>query len=429
MQKILQNILARLSKAILKKYHPEVVGITGSVGKTSAKEAIAHVLAARNSVRKNYKNYNNEIGLPLTIIGIEKSPGSSVFGWLGVISKAVRLVVVKDAQYPKTLVLEMGADKPGDIRYLTTLAPCAVGVLTYISHAHTEFFGSLEKIAVEKRIIISHLNKNGIAIINADNQLALDQAKYTKTRIITYGTKSGAVIVASDIRLSCSEGVESMGISFKVLYEGTVVPIFVPHVISPTVVSAVLAAIAVGIAHGMNLVEIGGALRSLQPLAGHMRPLAGIKNTILLDDTYNSSPDAVKSALSTTAQIPLVPGAERYAVLGDMLELGTETQRAHREIGFKVAELGFDVLITVGEASKVTAAAAKEAGIPDHHIASFDDSVAAGKFLQGIMKEGDVILIKGSQGSRMEKIVKEVMAEPLLAGELLVRQEAKWLQS
>ena len=143
---ILNWKLKMVAKMILKKYRPEIVGITGSVGKTSAKEKTAAILKSRFNVRSSYKNYNNEIGLPLTIIGIEKTPGKSILGWFGVFFKATGLLLKKDKNYPEILVLEMGADKPGDINYLTKIAPCNVGVLTYISHAHTEFFKTIKKI-------------------------------------------------------------------------------------------------------------------------------------------------------------------------------------------------------------------------------------------------------------------------------------------
>ncbi|MBU1613425.1 hypothetical protein KKC87_03280, partial [Patescibacteria group bacterium] len=164
-----------------------------------------------------------------------------------------------------------------------------------------------------------------------------------------------------------------------------------------------------------------------KPLAGHMRLIAGIKNTLIIDDTYNSSPDPSKSALETLTKINIKHVAERYAVLGDMLELGAETENLHREIGMRVAEHGIDFLITVGEASKHTAVSAREAGLDEHRVATFADSATAGKFLQDIIKEGDVILVKGSQGARMEKIVKEIMAEPLKSSELLIRQEPEWV--
>jgi len=427
LKSILQSILRFLSKRIIRKYNPDVVGITGSVGKTSTKEAIAVVLGSKFSVRASGKNYNNEIGMPLAIIGIEKAPGRSLAKWLEVFVKAFKLLMAKDKNYPEILVLEMGADKPGDIEYLTRIAPCKVGVLTFISHAHTEFFKTIKKIAQEKRVIISHLKKDGFAILNHDNEMVTQSARVTNAEVITFGFKEGADLQATDSRLIVDENSGwPTGVNAKVLYKGSLIPIFLPGAVSKARVYSAMAGLAVGSVFGVNMVEGAQALSSLLPLAGHMRILPGIKDTFLIDDTYNSSPEAVKAALETLALVQPKTGGERYAVLADMLELGGETENAHREIGFKVAELGIDFLITVGEASKHTAIAAREAGLEEHRVASFADSVSAGKFLQEKLKQGDVALIKGSQSTRMEKIVKEVMAEPLKAPELLVRQTGEW---
>jgi UDP-N-acetylmuramoyl-tripeptide--D-alanyl-D-alanine ligase len=218
-----------------------------------------------------------------------------------------------------------------------------------------------------------------------------------------------------------------MGTTFKVSYQGNVLPVFLPTIAAEHLIPAALAGLAVGTIFGINLVDGAARLRNLKPLPGHMRLIPGIKKTMLIDDTYNSSPEAAKSALLTLANFSVKDGAERYAVLGDMLELGGETINAHREIGFKVAELGIGFLVAVGEASKHTAAAAKEAGLEEHHVACFPDSNSAGRFLQDKLQEGDVALVKGSQSIRLEKMVKELMADPLHAKDLLVRQDGEWV--
>ena len=421
---LLQYWLKVFSKIILKKYKPDIVGITGSVGKTSAKEAIAAVLQSKFVVRRSTKNYNNEIGVPLAIIGVEKTPGKSVWGWLAVIFKAKKLILKRDKNYPEILVLEMGADKPGDIQYLTEFAPCKVGVLTFISHAHTEFFKTIKKIAQEKRIIISHLRQDGFAVLNFDNELVMQNANTTKAEIITYGFKEGADLQATDVNVLKDEQTGwPMGLNFKVLYKGSVVPVYLPGMIAKSAISTALSGLAVGTIFGVNLVEGAQALSKVEGLPGRMRLIPGIKGTLIIDDTYNSSPEAAKAAVEALAQVAVKEdGAKRYAALGDMLELGAETENAHRELGFKVAEMGIDYLITVGEAAKHTAQAAKEAGLGEHAIASFANSGEAGRFLQEKLKPGDVVLAKGSQGGRMEKLVKEVMAEPLQAANLLARQ-------
>ncbi len=425
---LVQYLLRVLSKKIIKKYKPDVIGITGSIGKTSTKEAITAVLTKSFFVRRSNKNYNNEFGLPLAVIGVEKSPNSSGFGWLGVLFKAIKLLCTRDKNYPDILVLEMGADKPGDIQYLTEIAPCKIGVLTFISHAHTEFFKTIKKIAQEKRVIVSHLQRDGFAVLNYDNELVLQCAQTTKAEVITYGFKQGADLRASDVKVIKDETTGwPKGLNFKVIYKGNIIPVFLPGVIAQPLINSALAALAVGIILGVNLIEGVQALRELPVLAGHLTIVPGIKNTLIIDDTCNSSPEPTKAALTAIKDIDIKPGDRRIAVLADMLELGKETENAHREVGFKVAEVGIDYLITVGEAAKHIALAAKEAGLNEDKIASFSDSVSAGKFLQEKLKEGDVVLVKGSQSMRMEKIVKEVMAEPLLAEKLLVRQGEEWI--
>jgi len=423
LRSFLQGLLSFFSKRIIKKYRPDIVGITGSVGKTSTKEATAIVLSCRFNVRKSAKNYNNEIGLPLTILGFDKSPGRSIWGWLKVFITGFKLILIKDKKYPDILVLEMGADKPGDIKHLVELAPPKVGVWTSIAHVHTEFFKTLKKIVLEKREIISSLSHDGYAVVNFDDDYVMENIDKTKAEIFTYGFKEGADLRASQINLLEGEN-GPKGINFKVFYKGNTVPVLLNGVVAEHLIPSCLAGLAIGLVFGVNLVDGAEELKKLEPISGHMRILKGIKNTLLIDDTYNSSPKASRSALETL--LKLETNSQRYAVLGDMLELGTETENAHREVGFKVSELEIDYLVTVGEASKNIALSAKEAGMSEDKIYSFADSVSAGKFLQEKIKEKDILLVKGSQSIRMEKIVKELMAEPLRAEELLVRQGEEW---
>ena len=424
---ILQYFLRVFSKKLISKYKPDVVGITGSAGKTSAKEAIAVVLSSRFSVRRSLKNYNNEIGVPLCIIGSDKAPGSSFVGWFIVLARAFKLLCVRDKNYPDILVIEMGADKSGDIQYLTELAPCKVGVLTSISHAHTEFFKTIKKIAQEKRVIISHLKRDGFAVMNFDNDMVMQQMKTTNAEVATYGFKQGADLMALELNIIQDEAREwPAGINFKVDYKGNIVPVFLPGSITKPLVYAALAGLSVGTVFGVNLVEAAHELKNLHPLPGHLTLIPGIKNTLILDDTYNSSPEPTKAALEALDGIEVRPGARKIVALADMLELGEETENAHREIGFRVAELEVDYLVTVGVAAKHIAQAAQEAGLPEDRIAKFKDSISAGRYLQEKLSEGDVVLAKGSQSMRMEKIVKEIMSDPLKAKDLLVRQESEW---
>ncbi|PIY97263.1 MAG: hypothetical protein COY66_00490 [Candidatus Kerfeldbacteria bacterium CG_4_10_14_0_8_um_filter_42_10] len=430
-RKILEKKLRILARAILKKYHPDIIGITGSVGKTSTKEAIYTVLKSKFTVRKNIKNYNNEIGVPLTIIGSE-SGNKSIFSWMLIFLKAAGLILFKDGRYPKILVIEMGADRPGDIAYLVKMAPCKIGVITAIGSAgpvHLEFFGKVENVVKEKSEIIRHLAPEGFALLNHDDQYVHPLKEKTKAKVISFGFSKEADIWASELvvseRLKMENSQPISGISFKINYGGNMVPIFLPGVLGRHQAYAALAAAAVGVIYNFNLVEVAESLKEFKSPPGRMNLIPGIKNTMIIDDSYNSSPVAALAALQVLASINLAGAHNKYAVLGDMSELGSYTEKGHAEVGQYVARAA-DVLITVGEKGKMIAEAARQHSMLSDRVFEFADSQEAGLFLQERIEEGDLILVKGSQSVRMEKIVKELMAEPLKAKQLLVRQDEAW---
>lgn len=432
MKKMVQNILRYFAGKILRKYQPKVIGITGSIGKTSTKEAIFVALSSEFRVYKSEKNYNNELGVPLSIIGADTG-GKSIFKWLGVFAHSLGLLLWRQKDYPEVLILEMGADHSGDIKYLTSFVQCDIGVITGVAPVHIEFFTTLENIAKEKGILVRSLDKTGVAVLNADDELVLGMAEGLKAKVISYGFSDKATLRAFEEKVSGQDvsgrdGVEAIrGVSFKISYAGNTVPFFLPSVVGQHSVNAALAAIAVGAALGVNLIKLAENLKNYHPPKGRMNLIDGIKYTLIIDDTYNSSPKPVMAALDVVKKVQLPTARHKYAVLGDMLELGNYTEKAHLEVGRRVAELGIDYLIAVGERSIQTANAAKAAGMNPDHVFTFDKAEEAGKFLQDRIEQGDLLLIKGSQGMRMEKVVKELMADPLKAKELLVRQEEKWL--
>ncbi len=428
-KKVLEWKLKILAGIVVRKYHPKIVGVTGSVGKTSTKDAIATVLRAGFRVRKNMKNYNNEIGVPLAILG-EESGGKNLFIWLGVFFRALRLICFRDANYPEVLVLEMGADKTGDIEYLTSFAPCTVGVVTAVSEVHLEYFKTLDRVITEKRKMVSQLFKEGFAVLNADDPSVLAMREKTRATVITYGFAETADV--RSLEATVSEGPINpdqaptgvSGISYKMSYRGSTVPVFLPSVLGSHQVLAGLAAAAVGISFGLNLHEIAGALKNFVSPPGRMNLLPGIKYTRIIDDSYNSSPRAAKAALDTLKALDV--RGRRIAALGEMAELGDATVREHEDVGRYAAKSGLDLLVVVGEKAKIIAQAAVEAGFAESNISMFPNAEEAGRYIQRELKEGDVVLVKGSQVARMEKITKELMAEPLRASELLVRQGLEW---
>ncbi|MFH1661840.1 MAG: UDP-N-acetylmuramoyl-tripeptide--D-alanyl-D-alanine ligase [Candidatus Falkowbacteria bacterium] len=428
MKKLIQLKLKILAKIILAKYKPEVIGITGSVGKTSAKEAIYTVLSAKFNVRRNIGNYNNEIGMPLTIIGAQ-SPGRSVFGWNFVFLNASKLILIKNKKNTKNLFLENGVDRKRDMDYLNSIVKCNIGVITLIGPVHLEFFGSINNIQKEKGKLIKSLKKSGWAILNYDDEKVREMEKMTKNKVLTYGFHEKADVKAQELVFSFEESKEIdnlLGINFKLNYNGAIAPVFLPAVIGYSAIYASLAGASLGITHSMNLVEISEALRKFNSPKGRMNLVKGVKNTLIIDDTYNSSPQSATSALEVASKIPLEEGARRFAVLGDMLELGSFSEEGHREVGRKVFRSKIDKLIVVGERSRDIARGAKRIGMLSDNVFHFANTYNAGKFIQERISQGDLILIKGSQGMRMEKIVKEIMAEPLRAKELLVRQGEEW---
>lgn len=419
MKGILGAKLRFFARLILRKYRPRIIAITGSVGKTSAKEAIFAVVSGKFSAWKSPSNYNNELGVPLSIIGV-KAAGKSFFRWLAVFARAKRMIFFP-YRYPKALVLEMGADHVGDIRKLTALARPSVAVVTAVSPAHLEFFGTMKHVIEEKGSLVEALAEDGVAILNRDDDAVFGMAALTRARKITFGFREGADVQAVEM----SERPDG-GVAFKLRQGGSTVPVTLLGVAGRQHVYAALAAAAVGKALGMNLVEIAEALRKYQAPPGRMRVLSGIKESLVIDDTYNSSPRAALEALLALERMAVARnGARGIAVLGDMLELGTATEDAHREVGARAAKTA-QVVAGVGEAARFLCDQAVKSGMPQEKVFHFHTAAEAGHWLQDEVKSGDVVLVKGSQGVRMERIVKEVMAEPLRAKELLVRQSDEW---
>ena len=248
MKKIIEKILANLAKKILKKYNPEIIGITGSVGKTSTKEAVFSVLKNDFNVRQSSKNYNTEIGVPLTIIDAE-SGGKNIFKWIGIIFKAWKLILFKNKSYPKILVLEMAADHPGDIEYLVKLAPLKIGVVTAIGPTHLEFFETIENLIQEKEKLVTSLKKQDWAILNADDNLVLPISKNVKSKVITFGLNSQAQIKATELNYEK----DGSGLMCKISDENSIAPAHFKNVLASSQISSILASISIAKIYKIDL--------------------------------------------------------------------------------------------------------------------------------------------------------------------------------
>lgn len=419
MKTFVRKSLAKSAKRVIEREKPEIIGITGSVGKSSTKEAIATVLRRKFAVRANVGNMNTEFGLPLTVLGLPAVNSRSPMKWLATLLGAWKAASSGAKDYPKTLVLEMGAAKQGDIAELCEVAQPKIGVVTAVGESHLESFGTVEGIQKEKRVLIERLPKDGLAVLNRDDDRVWSMARTSRAPIRSFGFNESADVRAVEpIGYACTYDGEC-GMHFKIQADGATVPVFIPGVLGRPAIYAALAAAVVGLHKGMNLVEIADGLREYSGPPGRMRYVPGIKRSVLIDDTYNAAPRSALAALYVLRDIPSTESAKKFAVLGDMLELGSVSEEGHMQVGREAAECA-DILVFVGERMADAAKAARAAGVAEDRVFRFSTAAEAGRFVQERMKQNDVVLVKGSRGMRMEVVVKELMADPLSASRVLV---------
>jgi len=417
---LLEKILRFMALVVLKKYHPLVIGITGSVGKSSTKEAIALVVSHVYSLRKAEGNYNNEIGIPLTIIGA-KSGGSSSFAWVKIFFSWLRIVIFP-TKYPQVLILEMAIDRPGDMEYLLSFVNVDIAVATQISSSHMEFFGSLGNIAKEKGKLISTLSPDGFAILNFDDKRVIKMQEKTKAKVLTYGFGEGSMIRVDNL-LFHKDIKQAEGLSFKLNYTGKTIPVRLPKIIALHQISSVLAATAVGIALKMNLVEIAETLEDFESLPGRLRLLPGKNGMYILDDTYNASPASTVAALETLKELVAI---RKVVILGDMLELGATTIEDHQSLSGSLIDSGAEIVIAVGTYMHFLSNTLLSSGFSSRQVYWFPDVQSALVSIRGIVRSQDLILIKGSRGMRMEKITEVLLNDPYEAKNLLCCQSDEW---
>ena len=424
-KKFLIYILRLESKLVLKKYKPKIVAITGSVGKTSTKDAIYAVLSTMFYVRKTHKSYNSEIGLPLTILGISNGWNNPLI-WVKNILHGLWLIIFP-CKYPEWLVLEVGISKAGDMKKVVSFLKTDAVVMTAIGKtpAHIEFFPSRKDLIEEKAMLIKTLKPDGVLVLNSDDEDILKMKNKTKNIFITYGLADGADLLASSVNIFYDKDIPQ-GLIFRVDENSRSLPVFIDGVFGINYVYSSLAALALASIFKLNMLEAIGNLKNYDVSPGRMRLLAGIKETLIIDDTYNSSPSACVSALKTLGEIKNTKG-RKVAILGDMLELGRHTEEAHRDIG-QIVNLYAEYLVVVGSRALSIKDGAMSQGMKEENIFEFKDSNKAGHFVKDFVQNADIILVKGSQGVRMEKIVGEIMLDKKYKNKLLVRQEKEWLE-
>lgn len=424
---IIVSIISWEAKLVLKKYRPRVIAVTGSVGKTSAKDAIYSVISKKYHARKSQKSFNSEVGVPLTVLGLPNA-WSSPLRWVGNILKGLLLIAWRH-DYPQWLVLEVGADKPGDIKQVAQWLSTDIVVMTHIGTVpvHVEFFESIEHLIDEKRSLAGSLKKDGLLLVDADDPASLN----TRDRLldgqkcITYARDNASDVNAGTTRTLYEDGLP-IGTAFDLFHGDKKMLIAVGDVLGGHVVYPALAAYAIGNHLGVSDKDIVEALGEHESPRGRMRLIQGIRGSAIIDDTYNASPAALHEALATLERVKT--RGKKIAILGDMLELGDYSLEEHKKAGARAATSA-DFLVTVGMRARAMADGALNAGMDEACIFQYETSKEAGKFVESLLAEGrgDIVLAKGSQSMRMERAVLELMAHPENAEHLLVRQDPEWL--
>lgn len=415
---VVVRILTWEAKLVLAKKQPFIIGVTGNLGKTGTKDAIYAVMKDHVSVRRSQKSMNSEFGVPLTILG-EKSGWGSPFAWLGIISRG--LFVSFSKSYPTHLVLEIGADRPGDIQSIASWVKPHITVVTQFGQVpvHIEFFENRDAVVAEKAYLVKALRPEGLFIWNADDHDAKEVLIHTtQARKVSVAIREDADIRADNVRMY---GTPIEGVEADVTVGGVVSHLVMPEVVGKSPIYAALPALAV--ARELNIpCDIAcAAIRDMDKPRGRMRLLQGMNGSVIIDDTYNASPKATEHGLQTLATLE----GHKIAVLGDMLELGDHTQDEHYKIG-KIAATSCHKLYTVGVRSHKTAEGALDNGMLDDNIMQCDSSLEAGKELVQILQPGDIVYLKGSQSIRMEKAVAMILATTHDPKKVLARQEVEW---
>ncbi len=419
---IIVAVMTYEAKLLIRRTKPTIIAVTGSVGKTSTKDAIFSVLKNHRSVRKSQKSFNSEIGVPLSILGLPNAWDNPI-GWLkNIVDGAITALF--DRRYPEILVLEAGVDRPGDMARLAAWLSVDIVVMTRLPEVpvHVEYFGTPEAVVAEKLTLLDALKPEGVFIYNMDDDQLQTAARGVRQSSISFSRYVPSHFTASADQVTYVDDMP-VGSSFRLSHLDETVTVKINGSLGVQNAYTCAAAAAVAEQFGISLEAVAAALAEHTVPPGRMRLLPGLKHTLIIDDTYNSSPIAVESALLSLKELT---GAKRkIAVLGDMLELGQYSSREHERLGALVPKCA-DVLFTLGIRARKFAEGALEHGMSEKVIFQYDDIAKAGRELQALLKLGDMVLIKASQGIRAEKVVEEIMAEPERSNTLLVRQDPTW---
>lgn len=417
---IVTSIITAEAKLLLKKAKPTIIAITGNVGKTSTKDAIYTALKQSHYVRKSQKSYNSDIGVPLSILGLDNAWNNPWLWLRNIIDGAIQ--VIFNRSYPEVLVLEAGVDRPGDMKKLASWLSPDVVVLTRFPDVpvHIEFFASPEAVVEEKMQLVYGMKSEGVVIYNHDDERITAAIADIPQRVIGFGRYQNTDYTAHNDAVRYEAG-RPTGLTFSVQSAASTATCTVEGTLGNHMIYTYLAALAVAAESGVSLAAGCDALAQHEPAPGRMRLLPGLNDSIIIDDTYNASPAAMQQAVLTLDELQ---GERKIAVLGDMLELGKHAGKEHETIGTLLG--GVDLLVTIGVRSRTIAKTALEAGMSEKNIFQYDSATRAAEELLPKIKPGDIILVKASQGIRAEKIVERLLANPTTASRYLVRQSDAW---
>lgn len=411
-KKIVQSILKSLAGLYIRLKKIEIIAITGSAGKTTAKMAIGQITPS-NQAYVPEGAYNTEYGVPLALFR-ESAPRNprNLAGWMIVIIKMIGKLFLP-APF-RAIVLEFGADKSGDITYLTSFAKPHIAIVTTVLPVHLEGFGSVEEVAKEKSQIVRVLGKDDFAILNFDNEYVCEMAEHTEAKVRSFG-RVKADLMYDNLRLT------EKGMSFDVTWKGEKLKVHLA-VAAPQLIPSYLAALLVGLVLGNELSGLVEKLADVHTEKGRMNLLAGVRGSVIIDDSYNSNPESAKAALQVLGMFK----GNKIAVLGSMNELGDFTVEGHKQVGEMAASVA-DEIVTIGELAGEYLYPVVSEKLNKKFVQKFDNPYAAGEYLACRAGEGDIILFKGSQnGVFTEEAAKYVLDRPELASELLVRQGKMW---
>lgn len=419
-KKIIYTILKWESVLVLKRFKPKIIGVAGSVGKTSTKDAVYASLKNFVVIRKNKKSFNSDIGVPLTILNLETG-WNSPSAWIINVIKGFKVIFSKD--YPEWLVLEFGTDRPGDMKKLISWIQLDYAIFTRFPEVpvHAEYFTKAQDVNEEDAQMMFGLKKDGVLVLNADDPLIAELALKSTFKTLWYGfnaNKNGVGISNMEMQYEHNKVV---GQNVKINFNSNSVPYTITGALGIQHVYPILAALVVSKNLGINVLDVLQSLETYEVPVGRMNILKGIQDITIIDDTYNSSPIAVTMAIKTLSEIK---ADTKIVVFGDMAELGKYTQAEHKKIAHLLKEHKISRIITFGERAEIIANEVQDLG-SKYVYTALSHKDAIDKVLE--WAKGDtVVLVKGSQSSRMEKVSYGLLEDKANAKNLLVRQDEVW---